>query len=96
MKKTPTQIKEQYAKLQWYKQAGAVRPWYVGYPTKACAGCTVQGRKRFLSYEPFGMYFKNDFFDVYFPRHRMKEVSAYYVQREKRYPGFFQKLFQLL
>ena len=92
MKSTLKQIKEHYATLQWYKQGAAVRPWYVGYPIKACVGFTVEGKTQPMSYEPFGIYIKDDFFDVYFSRHTMEQASAYYLQREKKHPDFIKKL----
>jgi hypothetical protein len=93
MKRTMKEIKEQYSKVQWYHQAGAVRPLYVGHACKACLGFTVQGKPVPFSYEPFGIYLKHDFFHVYFPRHILEKVSAYYVQREARAPGFIDKLY---
>ncbi|MDP3244557.1 MAG: PEP-utilizing enzyme [bacterium] len=82
-------IKKLYSKMSWYKQGAAVRPFYIGYPWESCvAGFTVEGKQVNFNYMPFGVYLKNGFFDVYFPRENMERVADFYYSHEKRNPGF--------
>ena len=88
------QIKKRFAKIEWYKQGAAVRPLYVGYPWKGCIGFTIRGKRTPLNYLPFGIYLKDDVFDVYFPRHRMRQIGEFYFRHEQKQPGFILKLMQ--
>src|SRR3989338_10811603 len=92
MKSNVTQIKKHFAKIEWYKQGAAVRPLYIGYPWKGCIGFTVRGKRVPLSYLPFGVYLKDDVFDVYFPRHRMQQIGKFYFRREQKQAGFIAAL----
>ena len=81
-------IKKQYAKMEWYKQGAAVRPFYIGYPWKSCMELTLKGKWLGLNYLPFCVYLKNDFFDVYFPKKNMEKIAIFYFSRENKNPGF--------
>lgn len=81
-----------FGKQAWYKQAGAVKPLYLGYPAHACLGFTVHGRRISLNYTPFGWYLWNDFFDVYFSRETLHNVASFYYEKEQRSPGFIERL----
>lgn len=87
-------IKKKFSKIEWYKQGAAVRPLYIGYPWKGCIGFTIRGKRVPMSYLPFGVYLKEDVFDVYFPRHRLRQIGEYYWKQEQRRPGFIQSLRQ--
>lgn len=77
-----------FSAITWYRQAGAVKPWYVGYPWNACFHFTVLGKPAPVSYSGLQTYLRHDYFDVYFDRQNMHRIAYYYFRRQQKKPHF--------
>jgi len=79
------------AKIEWYHQGGAVKPFYVGYPWYACSEFRLGGKVIKPHFETIILY-KDHFMDVYFSKPSLREVADFYYSRQKRDSNFIARL----
>ncbi len=80
-------FERELARVRWYKQGSAGKPFYLSYPLKTCMRFTRHGRATGLNFHPLVISLNNDFFDIYFSRLRMESVAASYMKKEHASPG---------
>ncbi len=83
--------KARAAKIEWYQQGGAVKPFYVGYPWYACSEFRLNGKVIKPHYETIILH-KDSFMEVYFDKLALRRVANYYYNRQKQDSGFIERL----
>jgi hypothetical protein len=89
---TLKQAKRRIAKNRWYFQGGPVKLLYISYPWHSCSKLTIKDRAAPVRYAAC-VYYKNNYFDVYFTRDSMKRVANYYFKKQIRDRRFLHNLF---
>lgn len=88
-------LKAKYAKIAWYRQGAAARPFYLGAPLLACyKPFTVYHKPTPVSYKNLIGYLADGVCEFYHPRPMLARVALFYWRRQQKDPNFINSLKQ--